>query len=397
MSTEHFDIVVIGAGIHGAGIAQAAACYGFRTLVLEKQGIASGTSSRSSKLIHGGLRYLETAQFALVRECLHERNLLLRLAPDLVRIRPFCIPVYHNTSRSAAKITLGLSLYALLSGAHKTSRFKILSRSDWDELDGLTTHNLRAVFQYYDAQTDDEELTKAVLQSALHLGAQLRTPAQFSSARVNKICEVRFIEDGKEHTCTAKVLINAAGPWVTEVLKNITPKQTPIPVDFVQGSHIVLQVPMSERVYYLEAPQDQRAVFAIPWKNHTMIGTTETLFNDAPEQAKPLASEVSYLLDAFTHYFPAVLPQTDNIEHSIIDQFAGLRVLPAANASAFRRPRDTIIQVDDVKSPKVASLYGGKLTAYRVTADKVMQRLLAVLPQKKPIADTKELTLLPVE
>jgi glycerol-3-phosphate dehydrogenase len=258
-------------------------------------------------------------------------------------------------------------------------------------LDGLSIDKLRTVFQYYDAQTDDKELTKAVLQSALQLGAELRMPAHFSAAEVSKICEVRYIENDKEQTCTSKMLINAAGPWVTEVLANITPKQAPIPVDFVQGAHIVLQTSMSERVYYLEAPQDQRAVFVMPWKNHAMIGTTETWFRNSPEQVKPLASEVAYLLNTFTHYFPS------NISHTIIDQFAGLRVLPVSKASAFRRPRDTIIQLDDSESPKVASLYGGKLTAYRATSDKVIQRLLPALPQKKPLANTRKLALFPVD
>jgi glycerol-3-phosphate dehydrogenase len=397
MSTEHFDIVVIGAGIHGAGIAQAAACYGFRVLVLEKHGIASGTSSRSSKLIHGGLRYLETAQFALVRECLHERDLLLRLAPELVRIRPFCIPVYGNSSRSVAKIAAGLSLYALLGGMRKISRFKTIPRACWDQLDGLSTDQLRTVFQYSDAQTDDKELTKAVLQSAIQFGAELRMPAYFSAASISKICEVHFIEKDKEQTCTAKLLINAAGPWVDDVLANITPEQAPVPVDFVQGTHIVLQAPMGERVYYLEAPQDQRAVFVMPWKNHAMVGTTETLFRNSPEQVEPLASEVEYLLDTFLHYFPTVQSHSNNVKNSIIDQFAGLRVLPASTSSAFRRPRDTIIQLDDISSPKVASLYGGKLTAYRATADKVMRRILPALPRKKPLANTKDVKLVPVE
>ncbi|KPJ93776.1 MAG: hypothetical protein AMJ53_06600 [Gammaproteobacteria bacterium SG8_11] len=394
MTTEHFDIVVIGAGIHGAGIAQAAACYGFRVLVLEKQGVASGTSSRSSKLIHGGLRYLETGQFGLVRECLHERDLLLRLAPELVRMRPFCIPLYDNSSRSVTKVGLGLGIYTLMDGLRKTSRFKIIPRRHWDQLHGLSTERLRTVFRYFDAQTDDTALTKAVLQSAIQLGAELRVPAQFSSAKISEQCEVQFLEKNIEKACTAKLLINAAGPWVTDVLSKITPKIAPIPVDFVQGAHIVLQPPAGESVYYLEAPRDQRAVFVIPWKNQTMVGTTETVFKNLPEQVKPLASEVDYLLETYSHYFPQQAP---GIKDTIVEQFAGLRVLPAATTSAFRRSRDTIIQLDNAASPKIASLYGGKLTAYRATAEKVMRCILPLLPHKKPIADTSKLTLHPVD
>ena len=391
MTTEYFDVVVIGAGIHGAGIAQAAAGYGYRVLVLEKQGVACGTSSRSSKLIHGGLRYLETGQFALVRECLHERDLLLRLAPDLVRMRPFCIPVYQHSSRTAGKIGLGLSLYALLNGLRRSSWFTTVPRRQWGGLDGLNTEKLRTVFQYQDAQTDDKELTKAVLRSAMQLGAELRVPAHFTGASIGKVCEVRFVHDGKQCVCTAKLLINAAGPWVHEVLAKITPPQSPIAADMVQGTHVVLQKPMGERVYYLEALQNRRAVFVIPWKHHTMIGTTENVFRGQPDEVKPLTSEVEYLLETFSYYFPG--RQLNNI----IEQFAGLRVLPAGHSTAFHRSRDTIIQLDNEQSPKMASLYGGKLTAYRATAEKVMHRVLTVLPHKKRLADTRKLALQPAD
>jgi glycerol-3-phosphate dehydrogenase len=396
MVTEQFDIVVIGAGIQGAGIAQAAASYGYRVLVLEKSAIAAGTSSRSSKLIHGGLRYLETAQFALVRECLHERDLLLQLAPDLVRMKPFCIPVYQTGSRSAMKIALGLSVYALLNGMRASSRFSTIARHHWDTLDGLCTDNLRTVFQYYDAQTDDKELTKAVLHSALQLGAELRMPAQFSAANINGQCKVQYVQAGEQRTCTAKLLINAAGPWVPQVLAQITPQQTPLRVDMMQGTHIVLSLPLGERIYYLEAPQDKRAVFVMPWKNHTMIGTTETLFRNTPEQVKPLDTEVDYLLETFAHYFSTGRDQSINLKDAIIDQFAGLRVLPVESTSAFRRSRDTMIQLDNPAAPRVASVYGGKLTAYRATAEKVMQRLLPALPKTKRLADTRKLRLHPV-
>jgi len=395
MVTEHFDIVVIGAGIQGAGIAQAAASYGYRVLVLEKTAVAAGTSSRSSKLIHGGLRYLETAQFALVRECLYERNLLLRLAPELVRMRPFYIPVYKQSSRTAAKIGLGLGIYAILNGMHASSRFAVVAPRHWDRLDGLTTAGLRKVFRYQDAQTDDRELTKAVLQSALGLGVELRMPARFVGASIGATCEVRYEDNRGQHVCTASLLINAAGPWVAEVLSNITPQQAPLPLDLVQGTHIVLRQPMSESVYYLEAPQDRRAVFVMPWKNHTLVGTTETQYGGEPDMVTPLSSEVEYLLEAYRNFFPAMGGEESNA--AVIDQFAGLRVLPAAGGSAFRRPRDTMVQLDDPGNPRVASVYGGKLTAYRATADKIMRRLLPALPRKRHMADTRRLPLCPVD
>lgn len=397
MATEQFDIVVIGAGIHGAAIAQAAACYGYRILVLEKSAVAAGTSSRSSKLIHGGLRYLESGQFALVRECLHERDLLLHLAPDLVRMREFCIPVYEHSSRSSLKIGLGLSLYAILAGLRESSWFARIPKRQWDNLDGLSTEKLRTVFQYHDAQTDDKELTKAVLQSALNMGAELRTPARFTGARIRAAtkqhCEVRFNHNGKEQLCTAKLLINAAGPWVNEVLALITPIQSPFPIELVQGTHIVLQAPFGERVYYLEAPQDRRAVFVMPWKNQVMIGTTETLYTNSADKVAPLPHEVDYLLNTFRRYFP----QVNGHSPQIIEQFAGLRVLPVAAASVFRRPRDTMIQWDNLSDPAVVSLYGGKLTAYRATAEKLIKQLLPLLPQKRQRADTRRLSLQPVD
>ena len=393
MTAEHFDVVVIGAGIHGAGIAQAAAAYGYRVLVLEKHKVAGGTSSRSSKLIHGGLRYLETGQFALVRECLRERDLLLKLAPDLVRLTPFYIPIYEYTSRSPWKVRAGLSLYALLGGVRANTRFKTVPRVRWDRLQGLTTDKLLDVYQYYDAQTDDTALTKSVLQSAMQLGAELRVPAEFHNAQIKDQCEIQYLYNGSEHACSATVLINAAGPWVNEVLKKISPAITPVAVDLVQGTHIVVQEKVGDGIYYLEAPQDRRAVFVIPWQNRIMIGTTETVFKGVPDNVKPLESEVTYLINTFSHYFPVY--ESQRLE--IVEQFAGLRVLPKAGTVASKRSRDTIIYLNDNQSPKVASVYGGKLTAYRTTAEKVMHKLIPVLPRRKFLADTKSLSLQPAK
>src|SRR5271167_4239880 len=152
---KEYDVIIIGGGIHGAGVLQAAAAAGFRALLIERRALASGTSSRSSKLIHGGLRYLESGQFALVRESLRERAILLRIAADLVELKPFYIPVYRQTRRRPWQLKLGLGMYALLGGFNAGTRFGAVPRSEWAALDGLERQGLEAVVRYHDAQTDD--------------------------------------------------------------------------------------------------------------------------------------------------------------------------------------------------------------------------------------------------
>jgi glycerol-3-phosphate dehydrogenase len=163
-----YDVAIIGGGIHGVGVAQAAAARGHKTVLLEQYDhLAEGTSSRSSKLIHGGLRYLEQYEFSLVRECLLERSYLLNNAPDLVKLTPVYIPIYKSSKRSALMIRAGLSLYALLGNFSVDARFKKVKKSQWNQLHGLNQQDLQAVYQYYEAQTDDSLLTKAVMDSAL--------------------------------------------------------------------------------------------------------------------------------------------------------------------------------------------------------------------------------------
>ncbi len=391
--TNHYDLVVIGGGIHGAGIAQAAAAGGFSVLVLEQHSLAHGTSSRSSKLIHGGLRYLESGSVALVRECLHERELLIKIAPDLIQLQPFYIPIYSNTTRRPAQLRVGLSLYALLSGPlslmDKTARFRRVPSSEWDDLDGLKTDDLEAVFQYWDGQTDDAALTRAVMRSAQALGAHLQMPATFIGAQLHEEgCSVTYQHNGQTHTCEATVLVNAAGPWVNYVLTHVTPVPVQLAVDLVQGTHLLVSGNITHGIYYVEAPQDQRAVFVMPWQGNTLVGTTETMYTGDPAAVQPLPQEQEYLMQTLLHYFP------DYRNSSVIlSAFAGLRVLPVGEGKAFSRPRETILHVDSQDHPRLLTVYGGKLTAYRLTAERVMQRLVTALPTRTARADTRTLIL----
>ncbi|MDH4134246.1 MAG: FAD-dependent oxidoreductase, partial [Gammaproteobacteria bacterium] len=254
------DVLVIGAGIHGAGAAQAAAAAGYTVRVLEKAGVAAATSCRSSKLIHGGLRYLETGQYDLVRESLRERAILLRIAPQLVRLVPFHIPVYRETRRSRLTLRAGLMLYAALGDFRRESWFRTLPRREWASLDGLETRGLKAVFRYQDGQTDDAALTQAVLRSAQTLDAELILPGEFLDAtRIPDGYRVRYRSTHGEEECVCRVLINASGPWINDTLARITPRPPQPAVELVQGAHVVLEGALVRGAYYTEA-EDGRAV-----------------------------------------------------------------------------------------------------------------------------------------
>jgi len=381
----------VGGGIHGAGVAQAAAARGYRVLMLEQNGIGSGTSSRSSKLIHGGLRYLETGQLSLVYESLHERARLLKNAPDLVKLTPFYIPVYKNSKRNPITIRLGLSLYALLGGLEQQFRFRALSNVDWEHLDGVRKENLCAVYQYWDAQTDDQALTQAVADSARALGAELRMPAIFKKGtREQDRYHVHYLHEDGEETCTTATLVNATGPWVDTVLDSIAPDPRKIKMELVQGTHILLEGKVSQGIYYLEAPRDHRPVFVMPWKGKVMVGTTETVFKGTPSEVEPLNEEKVYLLETLAFYFPQF--RTFQVQ-DIQSAFAGCRVLPKGSGNFGTRRRETLLKTDDSAKPRLLTIYGGKLTTYRVTAKKVMNYLMQSLPAKKQIADTASLPL----
>src|SRR6202051_3691514 len=207
---KQYDVVIVGGGIHGAGVLQAAAAAGHSALLFDRLGPASGTSSRSSKLIHGGLRYLESGQFALVRESLRERAIHLRIAAELVELKPFYLPVYRDTRRRPWQLKLGLWMYALLGGFDASTRFGAVPRREWSSLDGLKTQGLDAVIRYHDAQTDDALLTRAGVQSALSLDAQRAMPASFMGAALTEDgVTVAYNQGAQGLECSARVLVNA--------------------------------------------------------------------------------------------------------------------------------------------------------------------------------------------
>jgi len=381
---ERYDLIVIGAGIHGAGVAQVASAAGYSVLLLEQYDRpALVTSSKSSKLIHGGLRYLENAQFALVRECLRERSYLLGNAPQLVILNRFYIPVYKTTSRRPWKIALGLALYSLFS----RQRFRRVKRYRWPRLDGLVSDGLDAVFCYYDAQTDDARLTRAVLASAHSLGAKLLYNCAVEGAVADaEGVSVHCQFENQPRTFNARIVINTTGPWVATMHARLC-AGPPLAISLVQGAHIVLPGRVTHP-FYLESPKDRRAVFVLPWKDKVLVGTTETAFSGDPARVSASPAEIDYLLEIYNHYFGHKHTADD-----VIEAFAGLRVLPAGEGSLFSRSRDTLFVRDNEARPRVLSVLGGKLTAYRATAEKLVNSLKPHLPVRDAIADTRHLLL----
>ncbi|WGL16381.1 FAD-dependent oxidoreductase [Microbulbifer bruguierae] len=380
MSTE-YDVLVVGAGIQGAGVAEALTSAGYRVAVLEQESVAYGTSSRSSKLIHGGLRYLESGQFSLVRECLKERKWLLSHKPDLVHMVPFLIPVYRHSRRPPWKIRLGLSCYALLAGLLSShARFGSVDLQDYDALSGLNSDDLLAVYRYYDAQTDDAALTREVIRTATRGGAELICPASLVGAEVtDKFVRVDYFHEGQLNTLHCRALVNCSGPWIEETNSKCTPSAKLPPLELVAGTHIQVPLKLANKIFYVEA-EDGRAVFVMPWQGETLVGTTERPYHGNPSEVAPTLEEKAYLLRTLKQYFPETRPLQLS---ELSDSFAGLRVLPLATSNPFSRSRETMICCNNEKIPRIVAVAGGKLTSYRATARRVLKKL-------RPVLDTQD-------
>ncbi|ABZ75380.1 FAD dependent oxidoreductase [Shewanella halifaxensis HAW-EB4] len=386
------DLLVIGGGINGAGIAQCAAAAGYSVLLLEKDTIAGQTSANSSKLIHGGLRYLESGQLPLVRKSLAERKALLKLAPSLVNPIPFYIPVYDTSHRSSWAIRAGLSLYAVLSDFDELGLFKSVPSVDWSKIKGLKLKGLKAVYQYWDAQTDDKRLTQAVIKNARALGAHVIEHAQCTHIEhLPSHCVVRYQTEEIAQEVEALAVVNAAGPWVNQVLENVFPPIAAEPIEWVQGSHLLLDIPANDGILYLESCFDKRVIFVMPWNGQTLIGTTEVVLDELSDKPQITAAEEEYLLGIYQHYF-ACLGDIDALKARVVDSFCGVRVLPKLSGNAFDQPRDTL-QKSQLSHPKLLSLYGGKLTTYRTTATEVIEWVEDAIGERPSLANFDKLQL----
>ena len=369
---DKFDIFIIGGGINGAGIARDAAGRGLRVGLSDKGKIGGATSSWSTKLIHGGLRYLENFEFSLVRESLTERDIIHKLAPQITRPIPFIIP-HTSRLRPAWLIRLGLFIYDNL-GSRKTIP-KSSSMQIQKNIKNLLKSNFVKGFQYYDLQVDDQELVKLNVSDAEKRGAKIFENLKVTKAlRKSDGWEIYFANN---KLVKSKILINATGPWVNQVIQNVLNLKSSQLVSLVKGSHIVTKKLYNQEVAFTLQNTDNRVVFVIPYKKHyTLIGTTEVEV-ESPEETKIDHSEIQYLLDCVNTYFTNKISQKD-----IIETFSGIRPLIKNNKNNLSKmTRDYYLDLNvQNNNVPLLNIYGGKLTTYRKLAEKAIHALRSYLP-----------------
>lgn len=380
LDTVRSDLLVIGGGITGAGIARDAALRGIRVALVEARDFGSGTSSRSSRLIHGGLRYLEQGRLRLVLESLRERAILLRLAPHLVRPLPFVLPFFRSDRVPGWKARLGLALYDLLAGRGNVRRHQTLGKRGLLEIEPLLRdRGLTGGALYHDAQCDDARLTLAVARAAGSAGALLANytrvlSLQFEGGRVAG-ARLRDERTGEETEIQARVVINATGPWCDAIRRLEDSAATPI-LRPTKGSHLV--VPRARignrHAVIFTSPLDGRVMFILPWGEWTYIGTTDTDSPPEPETAVADATDLVYLLRSANAIFPAARLSEDDV----VATWAGLRPLLAAdpNAPASQLSREHRI----IAGPSgMLTIAGGKLTTFRPMAREVVDQAAKLL------------------
>jgi glycerol-3-phosphate dehydrogenase len=391
LTRESFDVLVVGGGITGAGVARDAAMRGLRTALVEKDDFASGTSSRSSRLVHGGVRYLEHGDLRLVFEASHERRVLRRLAPHLVRPLAFTWPVYAGARIARWKLAAGLTLYDLLATFRNVARHERLNAAGVLRREPrLLSRDLRGGARYWDALTDDARLTLATARSAIAAGATVVNHARVTALvhEGERVAGAQIVDEleGGEVQVTATVVVNATGPWSDE-----TERLAGALVQAVHGSKGVhLMVPRrrvrNEAALTLLTPQDGRVFFVLPAGDFAVIGTTDTFEPADPDEVRASSRDVDYLLEAANHFFPAAQLDRDDV----ITAWAGLRPLVASDASADDPGAVSREHAVTERVPGLVRITGGKLTTYRVMArDGVdaVQRSLGVRVTRSPTAD----------
>lgn len=373
------SILIIGGGINGAGVARDAALRGYHVGLFEKNDFASGTSWTSSKLIHGGLRYLEHGEIGLVRESLREREILLHQHPHLVRPIRLTVPIYRHGKYGRLAMRAGMWAYDLLSFDKSLPRFSLYThRAVRARYPGINAQSLLGGVSYFDAQAIyPERLVLDNIHSAVRYGAEVYNHTEVtgflkSKERITGV-QTRNTLTGEEAEYTADMVINTSGPWVDHILKH-TEKNIPPQLGGTKGSHIVIRNTIAlQDALYVNARRDGRPFFIIPWLDYILIGTTDLRYEGHPDTVFPESHEIDYLIEEATHVMPELISGRDDIVFS----FCGIRPLPRderRHTGAITR-RHGILDHQREGAEGLISLIGGKLTTYRSAAEQMVDHI----------------------
>ena len=362
-----YDILIIGGGINGAGIARDAAGRGLKVILFDKGKVGQATSSWSTKLIHGGLRYLEDYNFKLVRESLKEREIINYIAPNITNHLPFIIP-HSNQLRPTWLIKLGLILYDNLGG--KSSLPKSQKIDIENEFPNILKKDFKVGFKYFDLQVNDQKLVELNIEDAKKRGATIYENKKVIKCERKKEYWNIYLDD--KTNIKTKVVINATGPWVNEVMEKIFKINSPKSLRLVKGSHIITKKLYKNNVAFTLQNYDKRIVFVIPYKNnYSLIGTTEIEVTD-PNNPHISENEIDYLINCVNNYFINKINVKD-----IIDTYSGIRPLIedfSDKASSISRDYIFDINTEENLAP-VLNIFGGKLTTYRKLSSKALNEL----------------------
>ncbi len=379
----HFDLLIIGGGINGAGVARDASGRGFSVCLCDSGDFGGSTSSASTKLIHGGLRYLEHYEFMLVRKALMEREVLWAMAPHIIRPLRFVLP-HHDGLRPAWLLRLGLFLYDHLGGR------KLLPGTSTLDLGSDTAgkplkSKFKKAFEYSDCWVEDSRLVILNLQDARSRGADIRSRTAVEQAHFENgrwVVKLRDANSGTVDTVTAAVVLNAAGPYVDEVLKKVFGQNDAHNVRLVRGSHIVISSKFDHDRAYIFQNADDRIIFAIPYEDEfTLIGTTDVEHGEMDGRPQITPEEIAYLCAMASEYFEKPVNEKD-----VVWTYSGVRPLFDDGASkAQEATRDYIIRSDPkMGGGTLINIFGGKITTYRRLAEEVLKELEAKLQKRKP-------------
>ncbi|MFZ0063799.1 MAG: glycerol-3-phosphate dehydrogenase/oxidase [Pyrinomonadaceae bacterium] len=381
-----YDLIIIGAGINGAGIARDAAMRGLKVLMLDKGDAGGGTSSWSTRLIHGGLRYLEHGEFGLVRESLRERETLLRIAPHLIRTLPLLLPIYQQARRGPLLLRIGMIAYDLLSLGKSSPSHQMLSREQaLARAPGLNPEGLRGAALYYDAQVEfAERLVVGNALSAISYGAKVTTYVRVDRFIVHEghLTGIEFVDElsGERQSATSSIVINAAGPWVDQVLK--AGGNTAALLGGTKGSHLVVPaLPGAPGIaVYVEAKTDKRPFFILPWNDRYLIGTTDIRYDGDLDEVRCDGKEIDYLLRETNEIFPALKLRREQILYT----YSGIRPLPFTNETDEQSITRRHFIRPDPRYKNLFSIVGGKLTTYRSLSEEAVDLVFEKLGRTSP-------------